>query len=82
MVAALKIFNMLKKQYGVEVDAFISDNGSEFGNSPLSKHKKNILVERLLMEMQVKHLCTKPYRPQTNGKIERFKTLKKNRSDS
>lgn len=77
MFAALKAFNILKKQYGIEVDAILSDNGAEFGSGPLSKHKENHPFERLLMEMQMKHVYTKPYRPQTNGKIERFwKTLK------
>jgi len=77
MFAALKIFNMLKKQYGIEIDAVMSDNGAEFGSGPHSKHKENHPFERLLIEMQMKHIYTKPYRPQTNGKIERFwKTLK------
>ena len=40
MFAALKIFNMLKKQYGIEVDAVMSDNGAEFCSGP----KKTILL--------------------------------------
>jgi len=77
MFAALKAFNILKKQFGIEIDAIMSDNGAEFGSGPHTKHKENHPFERLLMEMQMKHIYTKPYRPQTNGKIERFwKTLK------
>ena len=49
MFAALKIFNMLKKQYGIEIDAVMSDNGAEFGSGPLSKHKENHPFERLLL---------------------------------
>jgi transposase InsO family protein len=49
----------------------LSDNGSEFGNR-LLKQKDKHPFERLLIEMGVKHRYTKPYRPQTNGKIERF----------
>lgn len=47
----------------------MTDNGSEFSS------KNNILehtVERLFFELGIKHRHTKPYRPQTNGKIERF----------
>lgn len=77
MFAALKAFNILKKQYGIEIDAIMSDNGAEFGSGPAGKHKENHPFERLLMEIQMRHIYTKPYRPQTNGKIERFwKTLK------
>ena len=33
--------------------------------------------ERMLIELGVKHRYTQPYRPQTNGKVERFwRTLK------
>ncbi len=77
MFATLKAFNMLRLQYGIEIDAVMTDNGAEFGSGQYSKNKENHPFERLLMEMQMKHKYTKPYRPQTNGKIERFwKTLK------
>jgi len=29
-------------------------------------------VQRLLDRHQIRHLTTKPYRPRTNGKVERF----------
>jgi transposase InsO family protein len=77
MFATLKAFNMLKNTYNIEIDAVITDNGAEFGSGPHTKKKDEHPFERLLMEMQMKHKYTKPYRPQTNGKIERFwKTLK------
>lgn len=67
---------MLKHQYNFETDAVMTDNGAEFGSGPFTKHKEEHPFERLLMEMRMKHRYTKPYHPQTNGKIERFwKTL-------
>ena len=47
----------------------MSDNGSEFSsrNNELSHP-----FERMLKELGVKHRYTRPYRPQTNGKVERF----------
>ena len=76
MFAALKAFNMLKHRYGFEVDAVMTDNGAEFGSGQFAKNKQEHPFERLLTEMDMKHVYTKPYRPQTNGKIERFwKTL-------
>jgi len=77
MFAALKAFNMLRNQYGIEIESIMTDNGAEFGSGPNTKNKEEHPFERLLMEMQMKHRYTRPYRPQTNGKIERFwKTLK------
>ena len=77
MFATLKAFNMLKHRYGIEIDAVMTDNGAEFGSGKNAKNKDENPFERLLKEMEMKHLYTKPYRPQTNGKIERFwKTLK------
>lgn len=77
MFATLKAFNMLKYRYNFEIDAVMSDNGAEFGSGRLAKNKDEHPFERLLTEMEMKHLYTKPYKPQTNGKIERFwKTLK------
>jgi transposase InsO family protein len=44
--------------------------------SKISKTKESHPFERMLIEMNIKHRYTRPYRPQTNGKIERFwKTL-------
>jgi len=77
MFAVLKAFNMLKHRYGIEIEAVMTDNGAEFGSGPNTKNKDGHPFERLLTEMEMKHIYTKPYRPQTNGKIERFwKTLK------
>ena len=77
MFATLKAFNMLKHRYGIEIDAVMTDNGAEFGSGKNTKNKDENPFERLLKEMEMKHHYTKPYRPQTNGKIERFwKTLK------
>ena len=77
MFATLKAFNMLKHRYGIEIDAVMTDNGAEFGGGKNTMNKDENPFERLLKEMEMKHHYTKPYRPQTNGKIERFwKTLK------
>lgn len=49
----------------------LSDNGPEFGPRS-SKKKEDHPFERLLRELGIKHRYTQPYRPQTNGKVERF----------
>ena len=63
---------MLRLEFGLDVKTIITDNGSEFGSGPLTRNKNEHPFERLLLEMDIKHRYTKPYRPQTNGKIERF----------
>jgi transposase InsO family protein len=72
MFAMLKALNILKRQYNLEVDAVLTDNGAEFGSGPATRNKKEHPFERLLLEMSIKHRYTRPYRPQTNGKVERF----------
>ncbi len=75
MFGAMKCLNVLKAHYHIQFEEIISDNGNEFGNRNY-KSKMSHPFERLLIEMGVKHRYTQPYRPQTNGKIERFwKTL-------
>jgi transposase InsO family protein len=49
--------------YGIEVERVISDNGSCY------RAKLHALCCRTL---GIRHLFTRPYRPQTNGKAERF----------
>ena len=71
MFAALKCMNMLHDQYRVKFEEILSDNGPEFGPAN-SKQKQQHPFERMLIELEIKHRYTKPYRPQTNGKVERF----------
>jgi transposase InsO family protein len=71
MFAALRMMNILKVNYNIQFQEVLTDNGPEFGTKE-SQKKKQHPFERLLEEMGVKHRYTKPYRPQTNGKVERF----------
>ena len=48
---------------GMVVDEVMTDNGSNF---------RSRLFADLLAERAIKHRRTRPYRPQTNGKVERF----------
>ncbi len=67
MFALLRILNILRLKYEITFKRILSDNGTEFKGSQ-DTHP----VELLLKELNIEHTCTKPYRPQTNGKIERF----------
>lgn len=71
MFASLKCFNILADHYQLKFEEILSDNGPEFGPR-MSKQKQNHPFERMLMELGIKHRYTRPYRPQTNGKVERF----------
>jgi Integrase core domain len=71
MFAALKCLNILSDHYQIRFEEMLSDNGPEFGPAA-SKQKHQHPFERMLMELGIKHRYIKPYRPQTNGKIERF----------
>ena len=70
MFATLKAFNILNKQYNIQIDRVMTDNGAEFGGGKNTKNKEDHPFERLLLEMDMKHTYTRPYHPQTNGKIE------------
>lgn len=76
MFSVLRSINMLRTQYkDIQFTEILTDNGAEFG-AKVTKDKSNHAFERMLIEMGIKHRYTRPYRPQTNGKIERFwKTL-------
>ena len=53
---------------GVTVERVLSDNGACYRSGAPSP--------RPARELGIRHLCTRPYRPRTNGKAERFiKTL-------
>lgn len=68
--AMMDIILAMHQVYGIKFEEILTDNGSEFCGSQttLDTHP----FERLLTHFSIKHRRTKPYRPQTNGKIERF----------
>jgi transposase InsO family protein len=69
MFRTLKMINTLNVTYGLVFAEILSDNGAEFAsrNNP-EEHP----FEAMLLELGIKHRYTRPYRPQTNGKVERF----------
>ena len=69
MFATLKSLNLVNSEYKIQYAEVLTDNGSEFRGG---KDKSNHPFERMLMELGIKHRYTRPRRPQTNGKIERF----------
>lgn len=71
MFSVLRCFNIIADQYNIKFAEVLSDNGPEFGKKESSK-KENHPFQRMLMELGIKHRQIRPYRPQTNGKVERF----------
>jgi len=62
--------------HGINPEALMTDNGIEFTAFTSQKAKKTHFFATMLSIFNIKHKYTRPYRPQTNGKIERFwKTL-------
>jgi len=51
------------RNYGIRFDSILTDNGSEFRGKEF---------EFLIRYLKIKHKYTKPYRPQSNGKVEAF----------
>ena len=73
MLSTQKLLAVFNRCYGIDFESILTDNGSEFGRKVIKeKTKENHPFERLLLEYNIKHKYTKPYRPQTNGKVERF----------
>jgi len=58
--------------HGIEPEAVMTDNGVEFTAYTSQKAKETHFFETMLSIINVKHLYTRPYQPQVNGKIERF----------
>jgi transposase InsO family protein len=51
------------KALGVKIERLLTDNGSAY---------RSQLFEKTCQALGIKHTFTRPYRPQTNGKAERF----------
>ena len=69
MFAALKSLNVLNAEYGVRFEAMMTDNGKEVASRD---NVEGHPFERMLSELGIKHRYIRPYRPQTNGKVERL----------
>ena len=68
----MRALSWFKQLYNFEYEAIMSDNGTEFKGS--EEHP----FESFCNELQIKHILTPPFSPQTNGKIEAFwKIIKK-----
>ena len=57
-----------KQIYNFEFESIMSDNGREFKGKLKYEHP----FETMCQELGIKHKYTRPYRPQTNGKIKAF----------
>jgi transposase InsO family protein len=51
------------RRHGIRVECVLSDNGSAY---------RSTVHAIACRQLRIKHLRTRPYRPQTNGKAERF----------
>ncbi len=51
-------------EHGIHAKRLMTDNGFSY--------VKNRSLCELLAEREIRHLTTEPYRPRTNGKVERF----------
>lgn len=72
MFASMDLLLLLRKRYGITFKEIMSDNGSEFA----SKNNPSHPFEKMLKYYKIKHRYIQAFKPQTNGKIERFwKTL-------
>lgn len=58
--------------HGVRPERVMTDNGVEFTAFTSQKAKKTHFFETMLHIVGIQHIYTRPYHPQTNGKVERF----------
>lgn len=63
VLAALHQAVAFYKEHGIPIQRVLTDRGSTY---------RSKLFAQACMELGLKHSFTKPYRPQTNGKAERF----------
>lgn len=59
------------REHEIVFKSILSDNGKEF-TTHHKKGRKKHPFEKTLSNLGITHKYTRPYRPQTNGKVERF----------
>lgn len=58
--------------HGIQPERVMTDNGAEFTAYTSQKAKRTHFFETMLHIVGIDHTYTRPYHPQSNGKIERF----------
>lgn len=58
--------------HGIQPEQVMTDNGVEFTAFTSQKAKRTHFFETMLNIVGIEHTYTRPYHPQSNGKIERF----------
>lgn len=58
--------------HGIRPERVMTDNGVEFTAFTSQKAKQTHFFETMLSIVGIHHQYTRPYHPQTNGKVERF----------
>jgi transposase InsO family protein len=58
--------------HGIQPERVMTDNGTEFTAYTSKKAKRTHFFETMLNIVGIDHTYTRPYHPQSNGKIERF----------
>ena len=61
---ALEVAAVFFAEHGIHIERVLTDNAKAYTQSRL--------YAGLLAELGIRHKRTRPYRPQTNGKAERF----------
>jgi transposase InsO family protein len=72
MMALIRCLTALNSYYGITFEEILTDNGPEMGSGKFAKNQMTNPVKRILYETDIKQRYTKPYRSQTNGKVERL----------
>jgi len=70
----MRALSWFKQIYNFEFESVMSDNGGKFKGNLKLEHPFEMVCD----ELNIKHILTPPYHPQSNGKIEAFWKILKN----